>query len=80
MPAPPSVQERVRLIEQHLQKSIEWKGEITGILEMRRHYTNYLKGLPHIKEFRNKLVSLSNALQIKETLNDIAKQYEGFCS
>src|ERR1700712_1289915 len=52
----PSLEERIDVIRQHLYRSIEWKGNVLGILEMRRHYSNYLKGIPNIKEFRNALV------------------------
>ncbi len=48
----------------HVSKSVEWKGEILGILEMRRHYTNYLKGLPHIKEFRTRLVTVKTLQEV----------------
>src|SRR3546814_9266713 len=54
----PTIAERVAVCSTHLQKSLEWKGEKTGIFEMRRHYANYLKGIPHFKEYRMKLVSL----------------------
>ncbi|HVM86850.1 MAG TPA: tRNA dihydrouridine synthase DusB, partial [Puia sp.] len=55
---PPTIEHRVAVCRKHLYKSIEWKGPIVGVNEMRRHYANYLKGLPNIKEFRNKLVTL----------------------
>ncbi len=45
----PTIEERVEICRTHLRKSIEWKGDIVGIFEMRRHYTNYLKGLPILK-------------------------------
>src|SRR5919206_5023607 len=75
---PPSIQQRVDVIKQHLHRSVEWKGLKAGINEMRRHYTNYLKGLPNIKEFRLKLVTISEVAQIDEVLNEIIKAYEGY--
>jgi tRNA-dihydrouridine synthase len=75
---PPSIQQRVDVIRAHLHKSIEWKGNTLGILEMRRHYTNYLKGFPYIKEFRNRLVTLKTLEEIDEVLQDIAIRYNGF--
>src|ERR1044071_6000486 len=60
----PAVEERVEVCRTHLHKSVQWKGEVLGILEMRRHYTNYLKGLPHIKEYRTRLVTEKNLQQI----------------
>jgi nifR3 family TIM-barrel protein len=55
--APPTMDERVDACIKHLKFSIEWKGPVLGILEMRRHYTNYFKGLPHFKEERMALVT-----------------------
>jgi tRNA-dihydrouridine synthase len=75
---PPDIQQRVDVIRQHLKHSVQWKGPIAGINEMRRHYTNYLKGLPNIKDFRLKLVTISEVEQIDEVLNDIVKYYDGF--
>ncbi|MCB0552047.1 MAG: tRNA dihydrouridine synthase DusB, partial [Phaeodactylibacter sp.] len=54
---PPTIQERVSAAKEHLRRSIEWKGEKMGVLEMRRHYTNYFRGLPGIKEYRSRLVT-----------------------
>jgi len=76
--SPPIIQQRVDVIRKHLHKSIEWKGNTLGILEMRRHYTNYLKGFPYIKEFRNKLVTLKTLEEIEEVLQQIAFCYDGF--
>jgi tRNA-dihydrouridine synthase len=75
---PPTIQQRIEVIKQHLYKSIEWKGELLGILEMRRHYTNYLKGFPYMKEFRNKLVTLKSVEEIEEVLHQIERRYDGF--
>ena len=74
----PTVEDRVAVCRKHLQKSLEWKGPIVGINEMRRHYANYLKGLPNIKEFRNKLVTLKTGEEINEVLDDVVKTYAGF--
>lgn len=76
--APPTIQQRVEVIRQHLHRSVEWKGLKAGINEMRRHYSNYLKGLPNIKEFRLKLVTISETEQIDEVLNEIEKHYDGY--
>ena len=76
--SPPIIQQRVDVIRKHLHKSIEWKGNTLGILEMRRHYTNYLKGFPYIKEFRNKLVTLKTLEEIEEVLQQIVARYNGF--
>src|SRR6476659_5589788 len=75
---PPTIQQRVEVIQKHLHRSVEWKGIKAGINEMRRHYTNYLRGLPNIKEYRLKLVTISEVEEIDEVLNEIIKQYSGF--
>lgn len=75
---PPTIQQRVEVIRQHLHLSVEWKGLKPGINEMRRHYTNYLKGLPNVKEFRLKLVTISEVEQIDEVLQEIVKYYDGY--
>ncbi|TKK67702.1 tRNA dihydrouridine synthase DusB [Ilyomonas limi] len=71
----PTIQQRVAVIRKHLHKSVEWKGEVLGILEMRRHYTNYLKGYPNIKEYRTKLVTLQSLPAIDEVLQEIERVY-----
>jgi nifR3 family TIM-barrel protein len=76
--SPPTVQERVDACLNHLRKSIAWKGEILGVLEMRRHYANYLKGLPNIREFRLKLVSASSAAETESILKQVVDYYAGY--
>jgi len=76
--APPTLAERVEVAKKHLQKSVEWKGPIVGINEMRRHYANYLKGLPNIKEFRNRLVTLKQKEEVDAVLDEILVHYEGY--
>ncbi|HMP92662.1 MAG TPA: tRNA dihydrouridine synthase DusB [Phnomibacter sp.] len=75
---PPTIEQRVAVIRQHLHGSVQWKGLKLGILEMRRHYTNYLKGLPNIKEYRLKLVSLQSLEELDEVLTQIEQVYHGF--
>lgn len=74
--AGPTIAERVENCFTHLQKSIEWKGEKTGIFEMRRHYSNYFKGIPDFKEYRMKLVTLDTHDRITEVLEEIKNRYE----
>src|SRR5882757_7085858 len=76
--APPTVEDRVAVCRDHLIRSVEWKGEKLGILEMRRHYANYLKGLPNIKEYRNRLVTIATMEEVNEVLNEVEKVYAGF--
>ena len=74
----PTLEERIEVARKHLRKSIEWKGLIVGINEMRRHYANYLKGLPNIKEFRNRLVTLKTMEEVEEVLDEVKLHYQGF--
>jgi len=73
--AGPTLEERIDACLTHFEKSIEWKGEKLGVLEMRRHYSNYFKGLPNFKDTRMKLVSAENAEQVRGLLVEIAGQY-----
>ncbi len=75
---PPSIQERVAVCKKHLAKSYDWKGPVVGINEMRRHYANYLKGMPNIKEYRNKLVTLKEIAEIESVLDEIVERYAGY--
>ncbi len=74
---PPTLDERVDMAIQHLTHSLEWKNERLGVLEMRRHYTNYFRGLPNIKHFRSKLVTSLVPAEIFETLELIRSTYAG---
>jgi tRNA-dihydrouridine synthase B len=75
---PPTIQQRVEVIQKHLHRSVEWKGIKAGINEMRRHYTNYLRGLPNIKEYRLKLVTISEVAEIDDVLEQITNSYDGY--
>jgi len=75
--APPTLKERLDVIMQHLRASVKWKGDFLGIHEMRRHYGNYLKGLPNIKEFRQRLVTVKSVEEVEEVMKDLAATYEG---
>lgn len=72
---PPTVQERVAAARQHLTHSIEWKGERLGILEMRRHYTNYFKGFKNIKPYRSALVTQLDVNACFAVLEEIEEVY-----
>ena len=75
---PPTIEQRCGAIRDHLVRSVEWKGPVVGILEMRRHYTNYLKGFPYVKEFRNQLVQMKTVEEIEEVLQRVQQRYAGF--
>ncbi len=68
----PSVLERVAIAKEHLKKSLEIKGDYVGILEMRRHLTNYFKGLPDFKSTRMKLVTSLDIDELFSTLDYVA--------
>ena len=73
--AKPTIDERVDTSLNHLKRSLEWKGEKTGILEMRSHYSNYFKGLPHFKETRMKLVTSNSVEEVMQTLESVRTMY-----
>ena len=75
---PPSVAERVQAAMDHLQMSVKWKGEVLGIAEMKRHYTNYFKGISHFKEHRMKLVCSFDLQEIMDTLSYIQEHQNEF--
>ncbi len=72
---PPTIKERVAIAKAHLAFSVKWKGERKGIYEMRRHYTNYFKGIPGIKPYRGQLVENESVTDIAEILDTIGDQY-----
>lgn len=72
---PPQIEERIAVCRTHLQKSIEWKGEKLGIIEMRKHYGNYFKGLPDFKNCRMRLVTSLSLNEILSTLEEIKEKY-----
>ncbi|HIA06378.1 MAG TPA: tRNA dihydrouridine synthase DusB [Flavobacteriales bacterium] len=74
--APPTIEDRVTACLSHLNRSVEWKGERLGILEMRRHYSSYFKGIPNIKETRLKLVTEDSLEVLHATLADIERREE----
>lgn len=72
---PPSLREKVSLARMHFQRSLEWKGDPRGIFEMRRHFSNYFKGLPDFKEIRLKLVTSLDGQEINDILELIEQRY-----
>src|ERR1700748_1724815 len=67
----PTFAERIDACRTHLIKSIEWKGPKTGVFEMRRHYSNYFKGIESFKEYRMKLVTASTFEELEDLLNEL---------
>lgn len=73
--AKPVIDDRVNICKTHLEKSIQWKGEVLGILEMRRHYGNYFKGLPNFKDYKTTLVTSPSLDELYNTLEIIREKY-----
>ena len=78
--APPTIADRVEAAKQHLEMSVRWKGELLGIAEMKRHYSNYFRGISHFKEYRMKLVTSFNLNEIMDTLNYLQEHSDEFTS
>jgi nifR3 family TIM-barrel protein len=73
--SPPTLAERVGAAREHLQNSMDWKGDKLGVLEMRRHYSNYFRSLEGIKHFRSMLVTESEPSVLFEILDQIEDHY-----
>jgi len=76
VPEPPGIDERVEVARKHLAKSIEWKGEKVGVVEMRRHYGNYFRNLEGIKDYRSRLVTELEPSILFEILEEIREKYQ----
>ena len=73
--APPTMEERIAAARRHLQMSIDWKGEILGVFETRRHYTNYFKGIPNFKEHRMKMVTSDAAADVFAAFDEVLEKF-----
>jgi nifR3 family TIM-barrel protein len=76
--APPSVADRVEAAQNHLIWSMEWKGERVGIVEMRRHYTNYFKGIQDFKPYKQRLVTSDGHNELFDVFNQIKEVYANY--
>ncbi len=72
---PPPMLQRVAVARKHLDFSVKWKGEKTGIYEMRRHYTNYFKGIPDFKQYRVQLVQSESILELHEIMDEVNERF-----
>lgn len=72
---PPTMEQRVDVCRRHLEFSIRWKGPVAGVFEMRRHYTNYFKGLEHFKPYRMRLVEAPTFDELDSILREISNDY-----
>lgn len=77
LPAP-TIQDRIEAAKNHLIWSMEWKGERVGIFEMRRHYTNYFKGVHGFKEYKQRLVTTDDAEGLYKVFEEISEAYAGY--
>lgn len=76
---PITIDERVEMAKRHLQMEIDWKeSEIVGVMETRRHYTNYFKGIPHFKEYRLRMVTSDSAKEVFDVLEEVREKFSGF--
>ena len=73
--SPPRLEEKVAAARRHLEMAIEWKGENLGLLETRRHYTNYFKGIPNFKPLRTRLVTSDSSNEVFQVLNEILDEF-----
>ena len=73
----PTIADRVEAAKNHLLWSVEWKGERQGVVEMRRHYANYFKGIPNFKEHRYKLVTLDASEEVVKALDNVLEVLGG---
>ena len=76
--AKPTMKERLDLCREHLEFSLKWKGDVLGIVETRRHYTNYFKNIPNFKEYRMRLVTANDPQEIFATLKEIEQEFGNY--
>jgi len=76
--APPTLQQRIDAAKKHLEFSVKWKGEKQGILEMRRHYTNYFRGMPNFKPYRTQMVTVESYEEVCALLNEVSEVFSDF--
>ena len=72
---PPTIEQKVAAARRHLEMAIDWKGELLGVLETRRHYTNYFKGIPNFKPFRTRMVTSDEAAAVFEVFDEILNEF-----
>ena len=71
----PSIEQRVSVARRHLEMSVAWKGEILGVLETRRHYTNYFRGYKNFKPYRTRMVTSNHSQEIYNILNEVLQKF-----
>ncbi len=76
--AEPTISDRVEAVRNHLTWSIEWKGERVGVVEMRRHYSNYFRGIPDFKQYRQRMVTEDNPEDIFRVFEEVEQAYANY--
>ncbi|AYZ34431.1 tRNA dihydrouridine synthase DusB [Chryseobacterium indologenes] len=77
LPAP-TISDRLLAVRQHAEWSAEWKGERLGLVEMRQHYSNYFRGIPHFKEFRKKFLEVFTMEEMDSLIKETQQFYEEY--
>ncbi|ALR31302.1 nitrogen fixation protein NifR [Chryseobacterium sp. IHB B 17019] len=77
LPAP-TIEDRLLAVRQHAEWSAEWKGEKLGLIEMRQHYSNYFRGVPHFKDFRKKFLEVFTLAEMDELIKETQHFYSEF--
>ncbi|TVR84046.1 MAG: tRNA dihydrouridine synthase DusB [Saprospirales bacterium] len=75
LPCTPDLTEKIDVVKRHIDHSVEWKGEKLGVLEMRRHYSQYFRGLPGIKPWRASLVEAMKKEELFQILDELKEEY-----
>lgn len=73
---PPNLEERLSAVRKHAEWSAEWKGEKNGLLEMRQHYSNYFRAIPHFKEFKRRFLEAHTLVELDELIEETKAFYE----
>ena len=74
----PTINERINMAEAHLKMSIKWKGEKLGVLETRRHYSNYFKGIPDFKKYRTIMVTSDFSKDIFNLFAELKERFGAY--
>ncbi|MNU28071.1 putative tRNA-dihydrouridine synthase [compost metagenome] len=76
--AAPTISDRLLAVRQHAEWSAEWKGEKLGLIEMRQHYSNYFRGIPHFKDFRRKFLEVYTLEEMDAVIHETQEFYEEY--
>tara|TARA_B100001093_G_C26855719_1_gene1027317 strand:+ start:3559 stop:4548 length:990 start_codon:yes stop_codon:yes gene_type:complete len=75
---PPSLLDRVKVAKEHLKMAVDWKGETLGVLETRRHYSSYFRGIPNFKKYRTRMVTSNLSNDVFEVLDELISKRDDF--